>query len=57
MEPLLLTVEDAAKVLSVSGVTIRRMIRSGELKHVKVGRSVRVTADTLRNFVTDGGAA
>lgn len=39
---LLLTVCDAAEVLSVSRSTTYRLIASGELEVVRIGRSVRV---------------
>jgi excisionase family DNA binding protein len=42
LPPALLGVADAARALGVSTVTVRRMIRSGKLAHVRVGRCVKV---------------
>jgi excisionase family DNA binding protein len=42
LPPVLLSVHDAANALGVSTVTVRRMVRSGKLAHVRVGRSVKV---------------
>lgn len=42
LPPVLLSVGDAANALGVSMVTVRRMIRSGRLAHVRIGRSVKV---------------
>ncbi|MHB2170097.1 helix-turn-helix domain-containing protein [Alsobacter sp. R-9] len=45
--PTLLTVTDVAEVLRVSTRTVRRLIKSGALASVTVGRSVRVRAEDL----------
>ncbi|MHB2169516.1 helix-turn-helix domain-containing protein [Alsobacter sp. R-9] len=45
--PTLLTVSDVADVLRVSTRTVRRLIKSGALASVTVGRSVRVRAEDL----------
>ena len=45
--PILLTVSDVAEVLKVSTRTVRRLIKSGALASVTVGRSVRVHAEDL----------
>jgi excisionase family DNA binding protein len=42
LPPALLSVGDAARSLGISEVTVRRMIRRGELAHVRIGRSVKV---------------
>jgi excisionase family DNA binding protein len=43
----LLTVADVAQVLRVSTRTVRRLIKSGALASVTVGRSIRVRAEDL----------
>lgn len=43
----MLTVADAAKHLGVHPRTIRRRIKSGELRAVRVGRCVRIDANLL----------
>lgn len=37
-----LNVREAARLLSVNPVTVRRMVRRGELQAVRVGRQYRV---------------
>lgn len=46
LPPALVGVSDAARSLSVSEVTVRRMIRQGKLAHVRIGRAVRVNLAT-----------
>ena len=43
----LLTVNEAARVLRVSEVTVRRPVRRGELPGLRVGRQWRISADGL----------
>ncbi|MBK1722799.1 hypothetical protein CKO23_11145 [Thiocystis violacea] len=50
-EPLLLTLDHAAKRLSVSPRTVRRLIDARELLPVRIGRSLRVTADSVQAYV------
>jgi excisionase family DNA binding protein len=51
-EPLLHTVEDAARILAISTVTLRRLVWAGVIGHARIGRSVRVPADELRRFAS-----
>jgi excisionase family DNA binding protein len=50
--PRLLTIRDVAERLQVSGRTIHRLIASGDLTVIRVGRSVRVTEEALQAFLT-----
>jgi excisionase family DNA binding protein len=51
-EKLLLTIEDAADVLSLSPRTLRYLIAAGDLAPVlRVGRALRIPAATVRAFV------
>jgi excisionase family DNA binding protein len=43
-----LTVRETAQVLQCHPDTIAAMIRRGELKAVRLGRAVRVAADSIR---------
>lgn len=43
----LLTVQETARLLKVSTITIRRYIASGRLPAVKVGRVVRVRREAI----------
>jgi excisionase family DNA binding protein len=45
------TVEEVADVMRVSKMTVYRLLHSGELPGVRVGRSFRVPADALAAFL------
>ena len=47
----LLTVKETAELLKTSRVQIRRMIQSGELAAVKVGREYRIPLVCLQEYV------
>ena len=47
----LLAVTDVAARLGVSGSTVHRLIRSGELRSIKVGHSRRVPVGSLRGYL------
>jgi len=49
--PLLLRVEEAARLLSVGRSKAYELIAAGELESVTIGRSRRVPLDALRAFV------
>jgi excisionase family DNA binding protein len=51
VDRLLLTIKDAATALSVGRTTIYALIASGELAVVHIGRSSRVPAEAVREFV------
>jgi excisionase family DNA binding protein len=47
-----LTIRNAAERLQVSERTVSRLIVSGELKAIHIGRSVRITEGALQNLLT-----
>jgi len=49
--PELLTVNEAAKILNLHEITIRRHIKQGRLRAVKVGRQVRIRREDLEEFM------
>ncbi len=49
------TVRDAAMRLRVSQATIRRLIASGRLRAMRVGRSVRIDWRVLDRMLAQGG--
>jgi excisionase family DNA binding protein len=51
LDGLLLTVEEAAKRLRLSRTLVYRLISSGQLESVKVGRLRRVPAECLPEYV------
>ncbi len=54
--PLTVTIQSAARRLSVSAMTVRRLLESGQLTRVPIGRSVRITVESIENFVFRGGS-
>jgi len=48
---LLITTEEAARRLSLTPETVRRMIRGGELRAVKIGRVHRIEEEELSAYV------
>jgi excisionase family DNA binding protein len=53
---LAFTVLCTAERLSISPRSVWRLIATGELKTVRCGRSVRVTAASLEAFISKGGS-
>jgi excisionase family DNA binding protein len=47
------TVPEVARALSVSSVTVYRLVRSGRLPALQVGRSYRVTQEDLTKYLQD----
>ncbi len=47
----LLTVREAAQLLKVSAVTVRRRIADGSLRALRVGKGVRVRRESVDQFV------
>jgi excisionase family DNA binding protein len=50
---LLLRVEDVARRLSLAKGTVYALLASGQLPCVRIGRSVRVPAEQLREWVAE----
>lgn len=53
INPLLLTIPEAAQVLAVGRTTMYELIGAGEIGLVRIGRSVRVSIATLEDFVAE----
>lgn len=51
VERLLYTVPEAAAVLGIGVTKTRELIRSGELRSVKIGRLRRITVTSLSDYV------
>ena len=47
----LLTVKEASELLKTSRVQVRKMIQSGDLLAVKVGREYRIPLASIREYV------
>lgn len=50
---ILLTVEEAAERLSLGRTSVFALIKSGEIRSVKVGKARRIVADSLHTWVAD----
>ncbi len=55
MRPRFLTVAEVAAELRVSTMTVYRLIHSGEMQAVRVGRSYRVPETALDGFLAAQG--
>jgi excisionase family DNA binding protein len=55
VEPRALTIPEAARRLSVSPMTVRRLMERGALARVAIGRSVRVLARSVDELAERGG--
>lgn len=53
MERLFYTTEETAEILGVSRATVYRLLKTGQLVGVKVGRSRRITGQALERFARD----
>lgn len=48
----LLSVSEVSAIFRVSKMTIYRMVHAGELEHVRVGKTYRIFADSVRGRLT-----
>jgi len=51
VEPLLLTVPQAARVLGISRGLLYKLIRKGEFHAIHLGRAIRISVAELRRWV------
>lgn len=54
MEDRLLTVNEVAELMRVSNMTIYRLIKAGELRAARVGRSYRVRERDVDEYLAKG---
>ena len=54
-QPLAYTDADVASLLNVSKRTVYRLRKSGALRVVRIGRAVRIPADSLTQFLECAG--
>jgi len=47
----MMTVREAAEKMSVSTKTVYRLMGSGQLRKVKIGRSTRISEDDLNGYL------
>lgn len=55
-KPLLVSIADAAALLAVSTVTIRRMLKAGVLPTVKIAKAVRIPHAAVVALATPSAA-
>ena len=48
---VLLTIDETARAMSLGRTFVYSLLRRGELRAVKVGRSRRIVADSLSEFI------
>jgi excisionase family DNA binding protein len=46
-----MTMNEVAETLSVSRMTIHRLVDKGEIKSLKVGRAVRIPEESIKEYV------
>ncbi len=51
MEPLLVSIAEATKALSIGRTSVYELIRTGQLETRKMGRRRLITAESLRRLV------
>lgn len=60
-DPRFLTIAEVARLMRISKMTVYRLVHSGELPAARIGRTLRVTEqavrDYLRSAVVTGAAA
>ena len=49
-----LTVAEVAETLRVSTMTVYRLIKAGDLRAARVGKSFRITEEDVDQFLADG---
>ncbi len=52
-----LTVAEVASIMRVSKMTVYRLVHSGELEAIRVGRSFRVPEQTVNQYLRDSFVA
>ena len=52
--PLLLTANEAGEVLRIGRSKIYELIRSGELKSIRIGKQIRVPRDAIGEILRTG---
>lgn len=51
--PLVLRVEDLMPILGIGRNTAYELVRSGEIKSIRVGRQIRILKEALIQFLSD----
>ena len=51
-EPLCVRINDAARMLSLGRTKLYELIAAGEVETIRIGKSTRVTTDSIRALIT-----
>jgi len=51
IEPIVLSISQAAAYLGVSPDTVRRLIRGGTIPHARIGNSIRIRRTDLEAYI------
>jgi excisionase family DNA binding protein len=54
MESKLMSIAEAASTLSVSKDTVRRLIRSGKLRQIRISRRVLLSRESIASIISGG---
>ena len=54
MTPAVFTVPEVAKILRIGRAAACKLVDTGQLGAIRIGRSIRVPASTLETFVANG---
>lgn len=49
--PLVLTVKDLSQILSISHNTAYALVRSGQIRSIRIGRAYRITREALTEYL------
>lgn len=49
--PILLTINDVAKIMNLSRSTVYQLMNKGELKSCNIGRSRRITGTQVEDYI------
>ncbi len=49
--PDVLSITDVAKILNVTSAAVRKHIKRNDIPHIKVGRLIRITKDSLVSYL------
>ena len=49
--PLVMNVEEVAKLLGIGRNTAYDLIHSGQLKHIRIGRQIRITRTAILEYL------
>ena len=51
IEPKWITYEEAQRLVGLGHTTLWRLVKSGEVKSAQVGRAVRLSRESLENYM------